>query len=187
MADFIQHTAETAPEGGADALDRARNTFGLVPNLVATLAESPTTAEAYLDLHERFAASAFSPVEQQVVALTASFENECHYCMAAESAVAKMVGADDATIEALRSGDELADERLEALRGFTRTVVRTRGWAGDEAVADFIASGFSKAQVLEVVLGVAKKTISNYSNHLADTPVDEAFASFAWEGRPAAV
>ncbi len=187
MARFTTHTAETAPEGAIDAFDRARSTFGMVPNLIGTLAESPTTAGAYLDLHERFAASGFSPVEQQVVALTTSFENECHYCMAAESAVAKMIGADDAAIEALRSGDALADARLEALRRFTRTIVETRGWAGDDAVDAFLAAGFTKAQVLEVVLGVAKKTISNYSNHLAETPVDEAFSGFAWERRAAAV
>jgi len=157
----------------------------MVPNLIATMAEAPTVAEAYLDVHERFGASSFSPVEQQVVALAASFENACDYCMAAESAVAKMVGASDETIAELRRGGPLSDARLETLRSFTVNVVEARGWVGDAAVDAFVAAGFTRAQGLEVVLGVTKKTLSNYTNHIAGTPVDGAFAPFAWE-RPTA-
>ncbi len=181
MAQFKQHSAESAPQGGTDVLNRATDTFGMVPNLIATMTESPTVADAYLDLHERFGNSSFSPTEQQVVTLTASFVNECHYCMAAESAVSKMSGVDQDVIEALRHGTPLTDSRLEALRTFTKSVVETRGWAGDDAVGSFLDAGFTKAQVLEVVLGVAKKVMSNYTNHLAETPVDEAFQSFAWQ------
>lgn len=180
MADFTQHTAETAPAGGAEVLARAEKTFGMVPNIIATMAEAPTVAESYLDLHERFGASSFSPTEQQVVTLTASFENGCAYCMAAESAGSKMGGIDDAVIEALREGTPLPDERLEALRSFTRSVVEERGWVGEDAIDAFLASGFTKAQLFEVVLGVTKKTLSNYFNHIAATPVDEPFQPFAW-------
>ncbi len=184
MARFTQHTAATAPEGGPEALARAQSAFGMVPNLIATMAEAPTVAQAYLDVHERLSASSFSPVEQQVITLTTSFQNGCDYCMAAESAVAKMVGAEDGLIEELRRGGPVTDQRIEALRTFTKTVVESRGWAGDDAVDAFLAAGFTKAQVLEVVLGVAKKVLSNYTNHLAGTPVDEPFKAFAWE-RPA--
>jgi len=185
MAEFIQHTPDTVSDEGADVLTRAEQAFGMVPNLIATMVESPATANGYLDLHERLSASSFSPIEQQVVTMTASFENECDYCMAAESAVTKMAGGSDETIGELRRGGPLSDDRLEALRSFTETVVEARGWAGEEAVDAFLDAGFTQAQVLEVVLGVAKKVLSNYTNHVAGTPVDEAFQAFAWE-RPTA-
>ena len=69
----------------------------------------------------------------------------------------------------------------KALRLFTTQVVDKRGWLSAEDVGNFIAAGYSQAQILEVVLGVAMKTISNYTNHIAGTELDAAFADFAWQ------
>lgn len=179
MSLYIQHTEETAP-GARESFERAKRAFGMTPNLVSTMAESPTVAKAYLDLHESFACSSFTPVEQQVVALSASFANGCEYCMAAESAVARMVRADEAVVEALRNGTPLPDARLNALAAFTKAVVRKRGRIGQTAINAFMDEGFSKAQVLEVILGVTKKTLSNYVNHIAEISVDPKFEPMAW-------
>jgi AhpD family alkylhydroperoxidase len=183
MSRFPVVTDPPAGTSTREAFDRARAGFGFVPNLIGVMGNSGTVANAYLDLHERFAASSFSPVEQQVVALSASFENGCDYCMAAESAVAGMVKADPAVVEALRAGEPLPDARLEALSSFVKAVVRDRGWVDAAAVEAFLAAGFEAPQVLEVVLGVAKKTLSNYVNHVAGTPLDAAFTPLAWERR----
>ncbi len=181
MTDFQIHTKETAPAGSVPFMEAAEKKFGFVPNLIATLAESPTAVEAYLTIAGINATSSFSPAEQQVVLLTANYENECHYCMAAHTGAAKMARLDDAAIAALRAGTPIPDARLEALSTFTRKVVVERGWVQPRDVEALLAAGFTKAQVLEVIAGVAVKTISNYVNHVAETPVDAKFAPFTWE------
>jgi uncharacterized peroxidase-related enzyme len=180
MSKVPVHTTETAPEGARHALESAQTSFGFVPNLIGMLAEAPAAAEAYLALGKIFAGSSLSPVEQQVVLLTTSFSNRCAYCMAAHSAIAAMQGVEPEAVAALRDGRRLADSRLEALRSLTARVVEARGWVDDEALADFMAAGYSRSQLLEVILGVAMKTLSNYANHLAETPLDDVFRDQAW-------
>jgi alkylhydroperoxidase family enzyme len=93
--------------------------------------------------------------------------------------VAKMVGASEDLIRSVREGDEIQDVKLRALRRFTRRVVATSGWVSDEDVKLFIDAGYTKAQLLEVLVGVTQKTLSNYTNHIAHTPLDAAFAASA--------
>ena len=173
------HTPQTAPEAARPALAQVGRKFGKVPNLLATMAESPALLGGYLAVAEAFQGSSFSPLEQHVVLQTVNATNSCHYCTAAHSAVAVGVMKVDPAIDAaLRELEPLADPRLEALRRFAHAVADKRGWAGDDEIAAFLAAGFTRAQVLEVVLGVGQKTISNYVNHLVGTPLDEAFAAF---------
>lgn len=181
MTEFQVHTKESAPAASVPFLEAAEKKFGFVPNLIGELAESPVTVEAYLTLAGIYAKSSFTPAEQQVVSLTANFENECHYCMAAHSAGAKMAKLSDAAIDALRTGSTIPDTKLEALRVFARKVVVQRGWVDPSDIEAFLGAGYTKAQVLEVVTGVAVKTISNYVNHIAETPLDDKFAPLKWE------
>jgi len=180
MTRFQQHTSETAPPEGREALDRAQQEMGFAPNLLRVLAEAPAAAHAYLDLGSRLSQSSLSPPEQQVVLLATSFENECDYCMAAHSTVAGMVGMDEATQGAIRRGEELPDARVNALWQFTRSVVRQRGRMSASDLAAFANAGFTRANILEVLLGVSMKTLSNYTNHLAYTPLDDAFEAQRW-------
>lgn len=180
MTEFKLHTPETASSEGQEALNRAEKEFGFAPNLLKTLAEAPAAAHAYLDLGARLGKSTLAPAEQQVVLLATSLENECDYCMAAHTMGAEMAGVDEKTRSAMRKGDELPDPRLNALWGFTRGVVKTRGRVSEEDLTGFIDAGFTRANVLEVVTGVAMKTLSNYTNHLAETPLDEAFEGARW-------
>ncbi|MEZ4586618.1 MAG: carboxymuconolactone decarboxylase family protein [Gemmatimonadales bacterium] len=174
------HTKATAPERARPLLAQVERAFGFLPNLAGMLAEAPPVLEGYLGVAGAFAKSSLTPAEQQVVLLASSVENECHYCVAAHSTIALGAGLDRDAVDALRSGTPLADSRLEALRRYTRDVVARRGWTADSLPA-FLAAGFSRAQALEVILGVAQKTISNYANHLAATPVDEPFQGEVWE------
>jgi AhpD family alkylhydroperoxidase len=151
----------------------------MVPNLLGTLAESPQTLKGYLALAGLFEETSLSPEERQVVLLAVSFENACEYCMAAHSMGARRQGVAAHVIDALRNGAALPDARLEALRVFAQAVVRQRGWAEREAES-FVEAGFTKAQLLDVVLGVAQKTLSNYVNHLAHTPLDAALEPEKW-------
>lgn len=192
MIDLILHTRETAPAGSVDAIDAARETYGFVPNLIANLANAPAAAVAYMAVAEAFDGSSLSAREQQLVLLSASFQNRCHYCMAAHSVVGDMVGLPDHVIQAVRDGKEISgDPRLEALRAFTASVVENRGWVPEDEVDAFLDAGFDAGNALEVITGVTLKTLSNYMNHLAATPVDGQFEGARWvhpEGRePAAV
>ena len=180
MATFTVHTPESAPEASRPILEGVKATFGFLPNLQANMATSPELLAGYSALWAEFAKSTLTPQEQQVVFLTANFENECHYCMAGHTQLAKMVKLDPAAIEAIRDGSVIPDARLEALHVFTGLVVRERGFAGDAAVDAFLAAGFTQRNVLEVVLGVGAKTLSNYTNHIVHTQLDPFMKGAEW-------
>ena len=180
MTHFTQHTIESAPEASRPFLEKAQKTHGRIAGLTATMAEAPGLVEGYQKLHELFVASSFDDEERTVVWQTINVENDCHYCVPAHTASAKAMKVDDAITEALRNETPLPTPRLEALRTFTLAVVRERGFAGDAAVARFLDAGYTRRNVLEVVLGLAQKVISNYTNHLAKTPLDRSFERYAW-------
>jgi len=174
------HTAETAADAAKDILSGAQKSYGFVPNLLATMAEAPALLKAYVTLSRIFEESSFNAAERQVVLLTVSYENDCEYCIAAHSVIAGMQGVPDTVVAAIRDGEPIPNPQLEALRRFTAAVVGSRGWPTEAEVNAFLAAGYGKQQVLEVVLGVGIKTLSNYTNHIAETPLDAAFAKATW-------
>jgi uncharacterized peroxidase-related enzyme len=174
------HTIETAPESARDTLFAARKAYGFIPNLLAVMAEAPALAKGYTTLSRIFDESSFSPAERQVVLLTVSYENECTYCVAAHSVIAGMQKVPADVVQAIRSNRPIADNRLEALRRYTSAIVTKRGWPTEADTAMFEAAGYARQQALEVVLGVGLKTLSNYMNHVAHPPLDQAFARAEW-------
>ncbi|MGB8698910.1 MAG: carboxymuconolactone decarboxylase family protein [Thermosynechococcaceae cyanobacterium] len=178
--EFMIHTIETAPKASKEALIHAKETFGLIPNLEGILAEAPAVLKGGMALWDLFETTSFTAIEQQVIYLTANYEHECPYCMAAHSGLAKMIGMAPEDIEALRQGQPLADPKLQALRLFTQRMIEARGWVNDQAIEEFLAVGYTKQQVLEVILGIAVKIIHNYTNHIAKTPLDKAFQPCVW-------
>ena len=183
MNSFKLHTMESAPAGSASALEAVLKSFGFTPNLFTVLAASPSALKAYLQLGQLMEESAFTPVEQQVIFLATNVENNCAYCVAAHSFVARNVAkVSTETIDALRNAGVLPDAKLNTLAEFTRAVVHKRGWVADsQEWKDFLAAGYTQQHILEVVLGVAMKTLANYVNHIAETPVDAVFAGEAWK------
>jgi uncharacterized peroxidase-related enzyme len=180
MSRFNVHTLDTAPAGSKAQLEETKRAWGAIPNLHAVLAEAPAALEGYNALWAIFDRSSFTPAERQIVYLAANFENACHYCMAGHSVLGRKVGLSAETIAALRAGAPLPDPRQEALRRFAALVVRNRGFVDAADIDAFFAAGFGRQQVLEVILGVAVKTISNYANHFADTPLDPFMKDQAW-------
>lgn len=176
MATFTVHSMDTAPEASKSKLEEVKKAWGFVPTLHGTLAESPVALEAYDTLFGLVAKSSFSPAEQQVAYLAINVFNECEYCTAGHTYLARAAKLDEAAIQALRSGAPIANEHLQALRLFAEAVVRDRGFVGDAIVEAFLAAGFTKAQVLEVVVIAATKTMSNYVNHITHTPLESFMA-----------
>ena len=181
MSDFKLYSIENAPADSQPLLEGAKKEMGMVPNLFGVMAESPQLLEAYQTMNGIFMNTSLSTEEKNVVWLSINVEHNCHYCVPAHTGIAKQMGVSDEVIEALRDEKPLPDDKLEALRTFTLTVVRERGHVSGGDVDAFLKAGFTKRNVMDVIVGVSQKVMSNYLNHIAETPVDDAFGDFAWE------
>jgi len=180
MTTLKVHNIESAPEGSKSLLENSQKAYGMIPGLHGVLAASPKILEAYQTLHQLFTETSFNEEELTVVWQTINVEHACHYCVPAHTGIAKMMKVDDTITEALRNETPLADAKLEALRTMTLTIVRNRGNVTQEDLDAFYAAGYGEQQVLEIILGLSQKVISNYTNHIAHTPVDEPFKKFEW-------
>ena len=181
MSTFQVHDVNSAPQASRPILEAAQKGLGFVPNLFGVLAASPAALEGYTSLAAlQDAKTAFNESERQVLFLSISARNDCTYCVAAHSTISQMKRVPADVVTALRDGTPLADPKLEALRAFALAVVEKRGFVSAEEQAAFRAAGYGDQHVLEVILAVAFKTISNFTNHVAETPLDDAFAPQAW-------
>lgn len=181
MAEFTLHTEYSAPEASKPLLAHSKNAFGKIPGLHAVMAEAPALLEGYKTLHDLFVNSSFDADELTVVWQSINVEHACHYCIPAHTGIAKMMNVSDDISDALRNETPLPNARLEALRTFTLSMVRDRGNVDDIAVQAFLDAGFTRRQILEVILGISQKVMSNYTNHLANTPVDAPMKKFGWQ------
>lgn len=175
-------TIGEAPEGSKKTLEQTKESLGFVPNMYGVMGNSPALLNSYAAAYTSFREqTGFSAVEQEVVLLSVSYKNECNYCMAAHSMVAdKMSGVPAEVTEALRKGNEIPDAKLQALSVFTKAMVEKRGWPSEEDVSAFLDAGYEQNQIFDVITGIGVKIFSNYSNHVATTEVDDAFASYKW-------
>jgi uncharacterized peroxidase-related enzyme len=175
-------TLDNAKPEAKALLEAAKAKVGFVPNMYTGMASSPGLLATYLDGYERFRKhSGFTSAEQEVVFLTISRGNGCDYCVAAHSVLAdKMSKVPPAVTDAIRDGKTIPDAQLAALSQFTEVMRSTRGLPSKAQVQAFLDAGYEERQVLEIILAIAVKTISNYSNHLFHTPVDAMFAGRAW-------
>lgn len=176
-------TIDDAKPEARPLLEAAQKQYGMIPNMYARMANVPDVLGTYLYGYERFRKhSGFTPAEQEVILLTISRENGCSYCMAAHSWVAQNVSkVSPAAIEALRTGKKIGDPKLAALNQFTATMVEKRGNPTHLDVNRFLEAGFTETNILEIILAIAVKTLSNYSNHIFHTPVDDAFSQCRWD------
>ncbi len=178
---FPLHDETSAPESARNALATTKKNFGMIPNLERVMASAPALLEGYATLWDLFDTTTLTPIERQVVYLTANFENECNYCVPWHSALAKRAGMNKDDINALRSGARMSDNKLEALRSFSRTLITNRGKAAAADLQAFFDAGYSDVQALEVVLGVAVKLMSNYTTSIVGTPLDKQVEHLRWK------
>ena len=181
MTSFKIHNIETAPEGSKVLLAQSLKANGMIPGLHGVLAGSPEILVAYQTLHKLFTQSSFNKEELTVVWQTINVEHECHYCVPAHTGIANMMKVEASLSEALRNRTAMPTEKLQALHDFTLKIVRNRGRVTQEELNAFYAAGYEERHVLEIILGLSQKVISNYTNHIANTPVDAPFQKFAWE------
>ena len=165
------------PAESRPLLDRIRTGFGYVPNLFAAFANSPVLLEGYMNLDAAYERGTLTATERQLVLLAASVVNECEYCVAAHSTVAKrMLNASPAIVAAIRTGAAVPDAKLNALVNLAKGLVAGRGRVAPATIRAFLDVGYRPDQIGEVLVGIALKTLSNYTHHLSPVAVDPAFA-----------
>lgn len=183
MTNLTLHTMESAPDKSKPLLEESLKAFGMIPNLHAVLAAAPNLLEAYQKLHELFTATSFNEEELTVVWQGINVEHGCHYCVPAHTGIAHSMNVSPELIEALRNETPMPDPKLQTLLDTTLSIVRNRGRISEQEIKAFYSAGYGEQQLLEIILGLSQKVISNYTNHIAETPVDKPFAKFTWEKR----
>jgi len=182
MTCFPVLTPAEAPAEAGPVFERVRAAYGMVPNLLGVMAAAPPLMDGYLTLASLFRQSSLDATEQQIVLMTANYEHDCRYCMAGHSVGATRQGVPAEIISSLRDGRTLPNPKLETLRQFTISVLRQRGQVSPEVTSSFLAAGYTPRNILEVILGLSAKVMSNYTNHFSDTPLDPYMREFAWHG-----
>jgi len=162
---------ETSSDRVRPLLDAVKSTLGLVPNMMRTMAHSPAVLEGYLQFSGALGKGGLSAKDRELIALAVAQANGCDYCLAAHSAIGRMVGL---TSEQIRDGrlGAAVSPKTEALIRFALEVVETRGRVSDAALADIHKAGFGDGAITEVIGHVALSTFTNYFNNVARTDVD---------------
>jgi len=181
MNTFTIHTLETAPEKSKPLLATSLKKNRMIANLHGIIAESPELLIAYNELNNLFIQSSFNAEELTVVWQGINIEHGCTYCVPAHTAIANMMKVDPELTKALRDQLPMPTAKLQALLDLTLSIVRKRGQVSTEELSAFYDAGYEQRQVLDIILGLSQKTISNYVNHIANTPVDKPFQKFAWQ------
>ncbi|MGZ8984637.1 MAG: carboxymuconolactone decarboxylase family protein [Methylotenera sp.] len=166
MVNFTFHTPENTFGQTKELLEGIQKGYGFIPNLFGYMAEAPTTVEAYLALNELVSKTSLTPAQQQVALLAVSVENDCEFCIIAHRAIGKMKKANEQTLTALGARGAINDPKDRALAAFAQSVTKNRGRPSATELQAFLDSGFTRQQILEVILIVSIKTLSNYINHL---------------------
>lgn len=165
-------------------LQAAKKNLGFIPNMYRNMATAPGLLETYLYGYDQFREySSFSPAEQEVVFLTLSRANGCEYCVGAHSFIAdKMSKVPVDVTDAIRDDKPIADKRFAALNTFTKVMHDKRGLPSQTDVESFLAAGYGERHILDIVTAIAVKSMSNFSNHLFHTQLDDMFTERAWHG-----
>ncbi|WP_340202921.1 carboxymuconolactone decarboxylase family protein [Ascidiimonas sp. W6] len=150
--------------------DQLEKGIGFVPNLYATYAHSETALKTYLALSG--AKTSLSAKEKEIVNLAVSEVNECIYCLSAHTAIGKMNGFTEEQILELRAGYASFNEKYNALAALAKNLTKNRGSANAEILENFFNAGYTKGSLVDVIVLVGDKTISNYLHKATQVPVD---------------
>jgi len=150
--------------------DNLTKTIGSVPNLFAVYAHSENALGTYLALSG--AKTSLRAKEKEVVNLVVSQVNGCEYCLAAHTAISKLQGFTDDQILEIRHADVTFDSKLDALAKLAKSIAENKGHANPQLVENFYAAGYNEGSLIDVVIVVGDKTITNYIYALTGIPID---------------
>jgi len=170
MSTFNVPKREEVTEANQGIFDNLEKALGFVPNLYATYAHSENALGNYLALSG--AKTSLNAKQKEVVNLAVSQVNNCSYCLAAHTAIGKMNGFTDTQILELRTGEASFDSKLDTLAKLAKNITENRGATDQAVVANFLNSGWTKENLVDTIVLVGDKTISNYLHKTTDVPVD---------------
>lgn len=182
MFTYTPHTIESAPEKSRQSLERLKGTFGLVPNLAATMAESPVLLNGFVGALINFAGGTFSGAERQVILLASAVANRCAWAVAFHTTAALREGVAEVELEAIRSGGVPSERRHAALVSVVRALYEKRGALDADDRGAFEGAGYGPAQLLEVIAGLGASMMANYAGNITQPPLEEPFRARAWRG-----
>ena len=182
MTNFRVHTTDTAPERSKPALQQLRSAFGMIPNLIGAMSTSPILIDSLVGLFGKVHGGSFTEAQVQIVLLTDAVTNASTWAVAFHTTLALKEGIDPADVQAIREGRLPKDRKFAALSALAKTMIEKRGHLDDEDVDRFLAAGFGKDHLLEVIAAVAASTITNYTGSITQPPLDTPFEAHAWAG-----
>lgn len=181
MPTYQVHTIASAPENSKPALEQLQQAFGVLPNLAAAISNSPKLVTALVAIFQQVHSSSLTAQEIQIVLLTDAVANSCAYAVAFHTALALNQGVSSAETDAIRARLVPKDQRFAALSTLAKTLIEKRGRLSEQQLDTFIAAGFTKEQILEVIAVVAASTITNYAGTITNPPLEDRFQQFAWQ------
>ncbi len=183
MTNLELKTIETANTISSEILETTQKKLGFIPNMYAGMANNTALLDGYVAAYNSFRAhSGFTPQEQEVVFLSVAYVNNCDYCMAAHSFVGdNMTQVPVEVTDAIRNNSEIPDAKLKALSLFAKKMTMSRGLPSEADIENFLNAGYTQNHILGVIAGVGVKTMSNYFNHVFNTPVDTMFKDRIWK------
>jgi uncharacterized peroxidase-related enzyme len=170
MSTFNVPKREEVSSGNQAIFNNLEKAVGFVPNLFATYAHSENALSNYLNLSN--AKTSLKAKEKEVVNLAVSEVNSCVYCLSAHTAIGKMNGFTDEQILELRAGEASFDNKLDALAKLAKNITENRGATSTEVLENFFEAGWTKENLIDTIVLVGDKTISNYLHRTTDVPVD---------------
>ncbi|QUL38983.1 carboxymuconolactone decarboxylase family protein [Erythrobacter sp. JK5] len=162
---------ETSNDELNELFGAIRQKMGGVPNILRTMAQSPAALKAYLGFSAAIETGRFTGQQRELAALAAASENSCDYCASAHTAVGQMVGLDQADMQQVVAGGDLAGKD-GAIVALTRKIVNQRGVLSDADIQAFRDAGFDDGHLVELVALSAHNIFTNYFNHIAATEID---------------
>jgi uncharacterized peroxidase-related enzyme len=180
MTSYVRHTIETAPEGSRPAMQRLKESAGLIPNLAATMSEAPALIDGFVTLREVLQHATLDAKEREVLGLSNAVANGCEWCVAFHSFVALKLGIPRETVDAIRTGKAPADPRARALSAFTGKLIERRGAIDRKDLEAFTAAGFTRQQALEAVAALAVSLMANYAGNFVEPELDGFLGELKW-------
>lgn len=181
MHDYNVHTVQSAPEGSRQSLESLQKAFGMIPNLAATMAESPTLISGFVGALMTFAGGTFTGGERQVILLTSATVNQSAWAVAFHSTAALREGVPAADVEAIRNGKLPADRKTAVLAATARALCVKRGAIDADERAAFEGVGYTPAQLLEAITGLGASLMANYAGNITNPPLEAPFQAQAWK------
>lgn len=180
MQTFPVHTIDSAPELSKPALQDLQQAFGMLPNIAGAMATSPVLIGSLVALFQKVHGGSFTEAQIECVLLTNAVTNASAWPVAFHTTLALQEGIDPADVQAMRERRVPKDGKLAALSTLARTLIEKRGHLAEQDADQFIAAGFRKDHLLEVIAIVAASTITNYTASVTNPPVEAPFLAHVW-------